>query len=184
MNQDQRKFLIERVIKTYNSQTEELERKIPRPPSLNNYLVAAFLDDSVKFQPIAALKGKVKEMVLRLGSGDLLVKTTENARRWHRGRYIGTGEDNVNTVELQAEDIFVVPAAYTAALKEYEAHKQAVEKEMKVLEAAKDTILLKIQIGSNEVLDRLVTQVDNMADLNIMNTQLLLADNSKSESKK
>lgn len=184
MNQDQRKFLIERVNKTYNKQTEELEQKISKPPSLNNYLVAAFLDDSVKFQSIASLKEKVKGMVLRFGSGDLLVSTTENGRRYHRGRYIGTGEEQVNTVEFRAEDIFVVPAAYTTALKEYLSHKEKIEREMKILEAAKDTILLKIQIGSNDVLDRLVTQVDNMADLNIMNTQLLLTDSGRKEDKK
>jgi len=183
MNQDQRKFLIERVNKTYTSQSEELEKKVPKYPSLNNYLVAAFLDDSVKFQPIASLKAKVKDMVLQFGSGDLLVKTEDNSRRFHRGRYFGSGEESVNTVELRAEDIFVVPAAYTASLKEYQAKKDAIEAEMKVLEAARDTILLKIQIGSNEVLDRLVTQVDNMADLNIMNTQLLLTDGKEGNKK-
>jgi len=35
---------------------------------------------------------------------------------------------------------------------------------------------MKIQIGSNENLQKLITQVDNLVDLNIMNSQFLLID--------
>ena len=47
MNQDQRKFLIERVNKTFQAQKQKLEANKIERPSLNNYLVAAFLDNSI-----------------------------------------------------------------------------------------------------------------------------------------
>lgn len=49
-----------------------------------------------------------------------------------------------------------------------------IQRVEKTYDTQRDTILLKIQIGSNQVLDKLVTQVDNLADLNIMNSQFLL----------
>jgi hypothetical protein len=70
--------------------------------------------------------------------------------------------------------LFIIPESYKVALAEYEAYKKDIQDKVEQLEAQKDTILLKIQIGSNQVLDKLVTQVDNLADLNIMNSQFLL----------
>lgn len=53
---------------------------------------------------------------------------------------------------------------------------KAYEDAIANLEACKETIIMKIQIGSNAVLDKLITDVDNMADLRIMNAKFLLND--------
>ena len=167
MNQDQRKFLIERVNKTFNAQKSKLEgNKIDRP-SLNNYLVAAFLDNSIEFNDIEKLKVKMRETVLKYGASDKLV--SEKVDRWG-----SNANKDKNTCEIVAEDLFVIPESYKSALAEYEAYKKDIQDKVEQLEAQRDTILLKIQIGSNQVLDKLVTQVDNLADLNIMNSQFLL----------
>jgi len=171
MNQDQRKFLIARVEQTFKKQVKEIEtlRKIQRP-SLNNYLVAAFLDNSIQFNDIDLLKTKMRSMVLKFGVGDKLVRES-------REKYYSNDEKafrNKDTCEIIAEDLFIIPQAYLDALADYEAQESEIKSKIEQLEAQKDTILLKIQIGSNQVLDKLVTQVDNLADLNIMNTQFLL----------
>lgn len=168
MNQDQRKFLIERVNKTFQSQKSKLEANKIEQPSLNNYLVAAFLDNSIQFNDIEKLKIKMRETVLRFGASDKLVK--ESRDRWDSGNACkGKG-----TCEIIAEDLFIIPESYKVALAEYDAYKKDIQDKVEQLEAQKDTILLKIQIGSNQVLDKLITQVDNLADLNIMNSQFLL----------
>ena len=169
MNQDQRKFLIERVNKTFQTQKSKLEKDKIERPSLNNYLVAAFLDNSIQFNDIEKMKTKMRETVLKFGASDKLVK--ESKDRWDS---TGAYKDK-NTCEIIAEDLFVVPESYKVALAEYEAYKKDIQDKVEQLEAQKDTILLKIQIGSNQVLDKLVTQVDNLADLNIMNSQFLLS---------
>jgi len=168
MNQEQRRFLIERVNKTFQTQKAKLEaNKIDRP-SLNNYLVAAFLDNSIEFNDIEKLKIKMRETVLKFGSSDKLVK--ESIDRWdNKNAY-----KDKNTCEIIVEDLFIIPESYKVALAEYEAYKKDIQDKIEQLEAQKDTILLKIQIGSNQVLDKLITQVDNLADLNIMNSQFLL----------
>lgn len=169
MNQEQRKFLIDRVNKTFNTQKEELEHRIKERPSLNNYLVAAFLDNSIQFNNIDDLKVKIRETVLRFGTGDKLVD--EEGARWRNGRAV---EDVKNTCRITAEDLFIIPEAYKVALSEYETNRDKIKEEVARLEAQKDTIIMKIQIGSNSVLDKLVTQVDNLVDLDIMNSQFLL----------
>lgn len=168
MNQDQRKFLIERVNKTFQNQKSKLEEGKIERPSLNNYLVAAFLDNSIQFNDIEKLKVKMRETVLKYGQADKLVK--ESRDRWDNSN----AYKDKNTCEVIAEDLFIIPESYKIALSEYEAYKKDIQDKVEQLEAQKDTILLKIQIGSNQVLDKLVTQVDNLADLNIMNSQFLL----------
>jgi len=168
MNKEQRKFLIERVNKTFQTQKAKLEANKIERPSLNNYLVAAFLDNSIEFNDIEKLKVKMRETVLRFGAADKLIK--ESRDRWDNN---GVNKDK-NTCEIIAEDLFIIPESYKTALAEYEAYKKDIQDKVELLEAQKDTILLKIQIGSNQVLDKLITQVDNLADLNIMNSQFLL----------
>ncbi len=168
MNQDQRKFLIQRVESTFLKQKKELEKEITVKPSLNNYLVAAFLDNSIQFNDIDKLKIKMRETVLKYGASDKLIEE-------ERGRWDDTkNTKDKNLCKIIAEDLFIIPEAYLIELKKYEENKKNIEDKITQLEAQKDTILLKIQIGSNQVLDKLITQVDNLADLNIMNSQFLL----------
>ena len=165
MNQDQRKFLIERVNKTFNMQQSEIKKDELIKPSLNNYLVAAFLDNSIEFNDIEKLKTKMRETVLRYGSSDKLIMESSD---WRNPR------KNKNTCEIIAEDLFIIPESYKLALAEYNVAVAKQTEKINQLEAQRDTILLKIQIGSNAILDKLITQVDNLADLNIMNSQFLL----------
>lgn len=167
MNQDQRKFLIERVNKTFDNQKRKIEGDKLIKPSLNNYLVAAFLDNSIEFNDIDKLKVKMRETVLRYGASDKLINEKDD---WRNER------KDANTCNIIAEDLFIIPESYKKALAEYQANLKKQRNEVGQLEAQKDTILLKIQIGSNQVLDKLITQVDNLADLNIMNSQFLLTD--------
>lgn len=170
MNQDQRKFLIQRIETTFQNQKKALENTFTREvPSLNNYLVASFLDGTIEFNDIDKLKSKMKEMVLRYGASDKLVR--ESRDRWDNT----TAYKNKNTCEIIAEDLFIIPENYKKALLEYQTEQAQIASKIEQLEAQRDTILLKIQIGSNQVLDKLVTQVDNLADLNIMNSQFLLS---------
>lgn len=168
MNQTQRDFLIKNVEQTHKNQIAELKNQIPNEPSLNNYLIAAFLDNSIKFNDISQLKEKIRDTVIRMGAGDVLVKSEKN---W-RNKEIG----DTNKVTILAEDLFILPDNYIKARYEYEQIKSEIESQVRDLDEKMKTIIMKIQIGSNQVLDKLITQVDNMADLNIMNKQFLLTN--------
>lgn len=169
MNQEQRKFLIGTVEKTCDKQIKDLEDSIPDKPSLNNYLIAAFMDNSIQFNDIQILKDKMRKAVLKFGHSDQLIEEDSGWRSRKERSF----------VKIDPEDLFVLPQAYLDALREYESIRDSINKKIKDLENAKNTIVLKLQIGSAVTLDKIVMQVDNIGDLNLMNTQLLLEKNDK-----
>ena len=169
MNQDQRKYLIAQVEKTCHKQIDELKSKIPIKPSLNNYLVASFLDNTIQFADIEELKVKMRTAVLNYGVGKALVRESND---YYYGR---RSEDRKpNTVEVVAEDLFIIPQIYKDALAVYEAEVASINDKIKTLNATRETIVMKIQIGSSSTMDKLVMQIDNMGDLDLVNNQLLL----------
>ena len=170
MNQTQRDYLIKTVETECNTQIRALQAQIPDSPSLNNYLVAAFLDNSIKFNDIEVLRTKIRKSVLKMGKGEVLV---EHDRHWN------SSNKDANLVKVIAEDLFIIPENYKEALKEYQLKKAQIDAKIKQLEASKNTIVMKIQIGSSATMDKIVMQVDNMGDLNLLNSQLVIGDGSK-----
>jgi hypothetical protein len=166
MNQEQRKFLTEQVQKTYNNQVSKLKEGIPEKPSLNNYLVAAFLDNTIKFNDIDILRSKMHETVLRFGISDRLIKERDSYNRRHN--------QGSEIVEINPEDLFIIPQNYISAVSEYEELKTKIEKQIDELESTQRTIIMKIQVGSSAAMDKLVMQIDSVGDLNILNAQLML----------
>lgn len=164
MNQKQRDFLIARVNKTHKNQINAVQKDMPDKPSLNNYLVAAFLDNSIQFNDIELLKEKMRNTVLKYGANDRLVED--------EGSWRSTKEKN--HVKIVPEDLFIIPDNYTEALREYKTKKQEIDKKCEILDAQMQTIEMKIQIGSDKVLSGLIDQADNLADLSLINSQLLL----------
>jgi len=181
MNQDQRKYLINEVNNTCRSQSKELEDSKPPRPSLNNYLVAAFLDNSIQFQDMKTLQKKIRERVINFGTDDVLVRESDEDDYGYRHRRRRDSDNLVNQVQLIAEELFVVPEAYTKALNEWQKTVDDIEAKIRTLEATRKTIEMKLQIGSPATLERLVTQADNLGDLNLMNAQLILGQDSESQ---
>lgn len=176
MNQDQRKFLIEQVNKSFRAQKELLEEEEESivEPSLNNYLVAAVFDGTFQLQDVEGLKAKIKQRVLKFGKSDKLVTDPNDS-------YSRRGKDNKAEVTLDATDLFVLPEAYVVALEQYRKIKKGKSKELLTLESQRDTIIMKIQIGSNALLDKLVMQIDNLGDLDLTNTQLALTASTQKQ---
>ena len=164
MNQKQRDYLTNHVQKTFNAQVKVLNEKKPKKPSLNNYLIAAFLDNSIELQNVESLKKKIRDRVLKMGSSDILLEDGENWQHRTKNPY----------VKVHPQDLFVIPQAYREAFKKYKEAKSKIEEEIDTLEATLRTIEMKITLGSDKVLLTLVEQVDNMADLQLVNTQLML----------
>lgn len=168
MNQTQRDYLIKQADRTYTKQREALDEQEPTPPSLNNYLVAAVLDGSFQLQPVESVRETIRLKVLKLGPSDALIHDEDDGWSSRRKR------NTENAITLPAESLFVVPAAYLDALVIYEAAKEKWEQEKRQLEEIMETVKLKLQIGSAKSLEKLIEQADNLADLNIVNTNLLL----------
>ena len=167
MNQDQRKFLLARVEQTYKEELRKLQAEKTSEPSLNNYLIAAILDNSIELRSLDSIKADIRKKVLALGPKDTFTSTSRNWR-----------EDDANShdITLHAKILFVYPEAYIKAYDEWAVMVKEVNERINKLTAQKETLLLKIQIGSNTSLDRLIDSVDNMIDITLMNSKLMLTD--------
>lgn len=178
MNDTQRKFLINEVENTFIRQKEKLEKQIPDRPRLGHYILAAFLDNTIKLNDTATIRKKMRDMVLESGSVDDIIGSGDGyGRRRNRRSWDDDDDDSADeVVKVPAEELFVIPEDYKKAVEKYEKKKEEVRKKIEQLEAHKKTIVLKVQIGSNAILDKLVAQVDNMGDLDLINSQLLLTD--------
>jgi hypothetical protein len=164
MNQTQRDFLIKHITASHDKHTKELRARKPERPSLNNYLIAAILSDQFEFQPEQSIRAYIRNKVLSLGPSDALIK---------HDRYHDDDEDG-KLLTVAANKLLVLPADYLEAMEKYEATLTEWEAEVEKADAIKETLILKIQIGSNEVLKRLIEQADNLADLQLVNNRLLL----------
>jgi hypothetical protein len=169
MNQEQRKYLLEQVNRTYQREKRALDDRRPDPPSLNNYLIACVLDGSFQLQEPGDIRAHVRSLVLDLGAAKTFIDT--NNYRYNSNK---DEDENEQFVSLRADALFVLPENYREAKAAYDEARAAWDKESEQLEEFTETVKLKIQIGSSKALDKLVEQADNLADLNIVNTKLLL----------
>ena len=181
MNQSQREFLVQKVQETCDTKVTALEHEIPERPSLNNYLIAACHNNSLKLLNEKELKQRLREYLLDSGKDNKFVHEDEDYeysgeyRRGHNRHRRRITKGWTQTVTMNVSDIFVMPQAYLDAMKEYEDKKAEIEKKVEALQAQANTIIMKIKIGSSNKLETLVLQIDNvMGDLDLINTQLLL----------
>lgn len=167
MNQEQRKFLITKITETCRTQVKELESSIPEEPLLNNYIIGAFLDNSVKIYDSKTIKANLKSLVESLGKDDFV---DDRDGRWNGSRYVKTGP----TISINPFLIMEEPKNFKTAFDKWKAIESEIRAKITALESQKDTLILKIQIGSNAILDKLITQVDSLGDLNLFGEQLSL----------
>ena len=166
MNKDQRKFLNDFIEKEGRKLDAEHRQRRPKEPSLNNYLIAAILDGSFILLPQETMRERFHQRVLNLGPGDQFIEKSGWSHR----------EGPPNSMLISVHDIFVIPEAY---LIEYDKFQEAYvfwEKEGKQLEELRKTLSIKVQIGSDKALAKLVEQADNLGDLRLVNSRLLLTD--------
>lgn len=170
MNQKQRDYLTDKIKKTASSQIDELRAKMPIKPSLNNYLIAAFLDGTIEFADLELLKTNMRERVINMGVNDTLV-SDERDVFGSRSRY---SESKHPYVKILATELFVTPKAYTEALERYEKAKKEIDDQINLIRAQANTAETKIQIGSSTALESLIQQADDLTNLKLVNDQLKL----------
>lgn len=166
MNQKQREFLIAEVEKIYRREKEEHYKLRPTRPSLNNHLVAAVLSGSARLKSNAEIAEKIKDKALKLGH-DKAFLNSEN-------RYGSSETEKDEKISLRALDIFEVPESYQKELNEYISQFDAWKEKNDAIENLHSSLRIKIQIGSDKVLDELILQADNLGGLKIISSRLTL----------
>lgn len=169
MNESQRKFLIEKVNNAERKKLQEMDDVKPKEPNLNNYIVAAFLDNSIQIRTPEEIKEDVKARVLQLGPGETFVDGRRNRDVWGRRSNIQDG-----MIELPAEVLFDIPQNYRDAHAEYKEKYARWKEERDKVISTTETLVMKIQLGSNQVLDKLIAQADDLAEISLISSTLKL----------
>lgn len=167
MNQHQRKFLLEAVEKQYKREKEQIEKREPSEPSLNNYLTAAILDGSFVMKNPEEVRRAIFKRVRGLGKTEALLESSDGWGRRHK-------DENQHTINLPADVLFEMPPEYAKAYAEYEEAYGRWEKEIEALDQSIEAMRIKVQIGSDKALDLLVEQADQLCSMSLTASSKLL----------
>lgn len=162
MNQKQRDFLTSHIEKQARRELEAINKEEPKPPSLNNYLVAAALRRELCIRSVREIQDAIEQKVLSLGPNDALIQEGD---RW------GDGEKKY--LLLQVSDILILPQEYTEAKQAYDAAFAAWQERKERVSELQETLLLKISLGSDRALETLIAQADNLASLSLVQQRLV-----------
>ncbi len=168
MNQKQREFLIDQVRTNVKKELEKLKR--PQKPSLSNHIIAAALDGTLVLHTNEEIKGSIRERIMKMKENDNSI--FGGGSRSYRDND-DDDEDKNSIFAIKAKHIFIFPPAYLVELEEYEKAYAEYIRKKEELESLKDTLLLKIQIGSDKILDKLIEEADDLGDLSLMSSRLI-----------
>jgi len=168
MNDKQRDYLIKTVKSTFDNEVGILKKSKRKKPSLNNYLIAAFLDNSIEFADIENMKAKMREAVIKMPSEAKLLEVKEN--RWDSD----AESDETGNVKVPVELIFKIPEAYKEEFRLWKEENDEINNKISQLQSQLKTIEVKIQLGSNQQLDKLIQEADNLGEISLINSRLML----------
>lgn len=160
MNQQQRKYLLDKIKKTYEDKVRSLKKQEEEYPSLSNYLFSAVMQDTLKLKSSKDILGAIKEMALNAKEG----------QSWLNGERMGF--DKYTRIKLNIEDLFVIPKEYTDACEKYEKANQRVKEELQMMKSQYEMLELRINLSSDNVLQSMINEVDDMGNLSLIDTKI------------
>jgi len=164
MNQTQRSFLIKKIEENIKHKIKALEDSKPEYPSLNNYLLHAVMSGNFELQPIEEIKKILLQKALNAkGNEDWL------GNHW--------GMSNKSLVTFKADEIFVVPEEYRKRANECKMKQAELQEQIYNLRVQSETLITRIQLASDKVLQKMINEVDDMGDISLMDTKLKLIGN-------
>lgn len=147
MNKDQRKYLTDWVISGFNKEKDAIKARRYARPSLNNYLVADALNEELVMKSVESITKYLRKRLIDQGKEKALTSFIEPRNRTyynandepHQGKHVLT---------MPVEEMFELPGEYQLRMLEWEANEKQIEKDLEHLEGMKETVLLKVNIGS------------------------------------
>lgn len=118
MNQQQRKYLIEKIQKSINDKIKELSLKKQEYPSLSNYMFKTVMEGKLQLQPEEVIKQAIIKKALN---------SKENTN-WLTENY-GIGH-TLRGIMLPIESVVVIPEEYEIERNKIKEYNSVIEKEI------------------------------------------------------
>jgi hypothetical protein len=157
MNNQQRKYLVDKITAATEVQIKMLRESKPERPNLSNYLLHAVMSGTVQLRDNAHLLAVIKNKALK--------STRDN---WLNDRWSSTKEE----ITLDVADVFVIPEDYRTICAEFEAKVRKIDEEIYALHQKKDGLVTRITLASDKTLQNLINEVDDMGNLSLVDTTL------------
>lgn len=165
MNTAQRKYLVDRLKETGRKRIDALKKTVPDPISLNVYMLHKVMSSDFEIRPQEELRAVIFNKAMKAGQ----VKT-------HREDWLGNpwGSSSRPNVAFDMEEIFVIPQEYLDMVAERNAAREKVLAEIRELENQLDTLEVRIMVASDKALAKLVSEIDDMGDIRLVDTKIKL----------
>lgn len=193
MNTKQREYLISKIENESRKQIEELEGLQPEAPNLAAYLMQAIVSNTIQFKPLEAIRESLHKRATDTTDADWIQNgSEEDSRQWRNGRYVRVkSQDSKPTITVTVGTLFVIPEEFRDKYDKYLAKKDVLEQAIKAVEIQSESIITRIHLADDKILNKLIAEVNDMGDLSFMdeslrlmskvdaNTQLLLTNSRK-----
>jgi hypothetical protein len=162
MNQAQRNFLVTKLKESTDSQIRELNKNKMEYPSLSNYLFHAILKGELELKPQDEIKEALKQKAFKAKEG---VNWLSEDRM---------GFEKETTIKLNINDLIIVPENYKKLQQQAREHNSNITKQIEELKNKMLNLETRIQIASDKVLQQIISDVDNMGDISLIDTNIKL----------
>lgn len=175
MNQSQRTFLIDKIKSNTRIAVKDLENSIPKRPRVQEFLLAKIMADDFEIADNDTIRSMIKGMT----------STTQGRKDFLEAGGSSWRNDNEDaTIEFNMETLFVLPEEFKQELMMYHEIAGNANAKIKAIELESDSLITRIQLASNKILDKLIQEVDDMGDISLINTQLTLIGSGKKDTPK
>lgn len=166
MNQQQRAFLIKQIEENTKIKIDELKNSIGQEPDLTGKLIHYILSGDYEVLD----KEKLELIILNKAQNN----TTKSS--WISNPNSRWLDEYIRELHLtfKLEEILILPDSFYTEFKEFKERKLKIEEEIQVLKAQLKNLIVRVQLASNSVLAKMISEVDNMGDLTLMDTKLKL----------
>jgi len=160
MNQQQRKYLIDRIQEKTKHKIDALKEQRLDYPNVPNYLFKAILNNTLQLQPQEHTLEVLRQRALSAKEG----------ANWLSNQSMGW--EKSTHVKLNIEDLIIVPEDYKVELEKVHEHTKRISDEIDALKLQLDSVEMRVQLASDKTLQRLINEVDDMGELSLIDTKI------------
>lgn len=163
MNQQQRKFLIDKIENQSKEKIDVLRKSIPEMPSLSVHILHSVLSGTIQIKPVEQIKEYLRQRALKV--------TDKSKQDWLGNDWNGSGKGKVY---FEIRDLFEVPEEWQSQFNDWAATSKQVNEQIDAIKQQCDNLCLRIQLASDKMLDKLISEIDDLGDISLVDTKMKL----------
>lgn len=167
MNNQQRKYLVDKITERTKARIKLLEATIPEAVSLNVHMLHKVMSNDFEIKTTEKLKALILQKALKAG------QSKEIREDWLGNAW---GSSNRMGVHFTIDEFFIIPDEFIKMREERQAAQNKVKEEISKLSLQLESLEIRIMIASDKVLQKIINEVDDMGDISLIDTKMKLIE--------